>query len=118
RKVAKVYLRENLRNGITTAMVYGTVFPQSVDVLFEEAERLGLRLIAGKVLMDRNAPEALLDTPQRGYDESKALIARWHGHGRSLYAITPRFAATSSPAQLELAGTLRKEHPGVFVQTH
>jgi guanine deaminase len=118
RRIARVYLRENLRNGITSAMVYGTVFPQSVQVLFEEAERLGLRMIAGKVLMDRNAPEALLDTPQRGYDESKALIERWHGTGRSLYAITPRFAATSSPAQLELAGTLRKEHPGVFVQSH
>jgi guanine deaminase len=118
RSVARVYLEENLRNGITTAAVYGTVFPASVDVLFEESERRGLRMIAGKVLMDRNAPAALLDTPQRGYDESKALIARWHGHARSLYAITPRFAATSSPEQLELAGALRREHPDVFVQTH
>jgi len=99
-------------------MVYGTVFPQSVDVLFEESERLGLRTIAGKVLMDRNAPAALLDTPQRGYDESKALIGRWHGRGRGLYAITPRFAVTSSPEQLELAGALRREHPDAFVQTH
>ena len=118
RQVARVYLGENLRHGITTAMVYGTVFPQSVSVLFEESERLGLRTIAGKVLMDRNAPPALLDTAQRGYDESKALIAAWHGHARSLYAITPRFAATSSPEQLELAGALRKAHPGCFVQTH
>lgn len=118
RDVARVYLRENLRNGITTAMVYGTVFPQSVDVLFEESERLGLRTIAGKVLMDRNAPPALLDTAQQGYDDSKALIGRWHGHARSLYAITPRFAATSSAEQLTLAGALRKEHPGCFVQTH
>ena len=118
RAVARVYLRENLRNGITTAAVYGTVFPSSVDVLLEESERLGLRMIAGKVLMDRNAPPALLDTPQRGYDESKALIARWHNHARSLYAITPRFAATSSPEQLELAGALRREHPDCFVQTH
>ncbi len=118
RAVARVYLGENLRHGITTPVVYGTVFPASVDVLFEEAEALGLRIIAGKVLMDRNAPAALLDTAQRGYDESKALIERWHGRGRALYAITPRFAATSSPEQLELAGTLRKEHPGCFVQTH
>ena len=118
RTVARTYLGENLRNGITTAAVYGTVFPSSVDVLFEEAERLGLRMIAGKVLMDRNAPAELLDTAQRGYDESKALIQRWHGRGRHLYAITPRFAATSSPEQLELAGALRREHPGCFVQTH
>lgn len=118
REVARVYLGENLRNGITTAAVYGTVFPSSVDVLFEESERRGLRTIAGKVLMDRNAPAALLDTPQRGYDESKDLIARWHGKGRSMYAITPRFAATSSPEQLELAGALRREHPDCFVQTH
>src|SRR5262245_45632232 len=69
RAVAGVYLRENLRNGITTPLVYGTVFPQSVDVLFEEAAKQDLRIIAGKVLMDRNAPAALLDTPQRGYDE-------------------------------------------------
>ena len=118
RRIARLYLAENLRNGITTAAVYGTVFPSSVDVLFEESERLGLRMIAGKVLMDRNAPAGLLDTPQRGYDESKALLERWHGKGRSLYAITPRFAATSSPEQLELAGALRKEHPDAFVQTH
>ena len=118
REVAGVYFGENLRNGITTAAVYGTVFPGSVDALFEESERLGLRTIAGKVLMDRNAPAELLDTPQRGYDESKALIGRWHNHGRSLYAITPRFAATSSPEQLELAGALRREHADTFVQTH
>ena len=118
RTVAQAYFGENLRNGITTAMVYGTVFPQSVDVLFEESERLGLRTIAGKVMMDRNAPATLLDTAEQSYRDSKALIERWHGKGRSLYAITPRFAATSSAAQLEAAGTLRREHPDCFVQTH
>lgn len=118
RRVARVYLRENLRNGITTAMVYATVHPGSVDVLFEESERLGLRTIAGKVMMDRHAPAGLLDTAQSSYDDATALIARWHGHARSLYAITPRFAATSSPEQLELAGALRREHPDCFVQTH
>jgi guanine deaminase len=116
--MARVFCDELLRNGTTTALVFCAVYPQSVDALFAEAERRGMCLIAGKVLMDRNAPEELCDTAQQGYDESKALIARWHGHGRSLYAITPRFAGTSTPAQLEAAGSLWREHPGVLMQTH
>jgi guanine deaminase len=118
REVAKVYLAENLRHGITTAAVYGTVHPSSVDVFFEEAFALQLRMIAGKVLMDRNAPDDLTDTAQQGYDDSKALLDRWHGKGRLAYAITPRFAVTSSPAQLEAAGALRKLHPDAYVQSH
>jgi guanine deaminase len=118
RSVARVFLRENLRNGITSACIYCTVYPQSVDALFEEAEKLGMRVAAGKVMMDRNAPEALLDTPQRGYDETKALIAKWHDRGRLLYAITPRFAPTSSREQLEATGALCREHPDCFMQTH
>jgi len=90
----------------------------SVDALFAEAERRNLRLIAGKVLMDRNAPAALTDTARSGYDQSKALIDRWHGRGRCLYAVTPRYAGSSTPEQLELAGTLWREHPGTFMQTH
>ena len=103
RSVARAYLRENLRNGITSGCVYCTVYPQSVDALFEEAEALGMRLAAGKVMMDRNAPEALRDTAQTGYDDSRALIAKWHNRGRLLYAITPRYAATSTREQLEAA---------------
>ena len=118
RDVAKIFLGECLRNGITSASVYCTVYPQSVDALFEEAERLGMRLAAGKVLMDRNAPEKLLDTAQKGYDESKALIEKWHGRGRLMYAITPRFAPTSTPDQLTSAGTLWDEHPDCLMQTH
>jgi len=118
RSVAKVFLRENLRNGITCGCVYCTVYPQSVDALFEEAEKLGLRLAAGKVMMDRNAPDALLDTPKTGYDDSKALIKKWHGRGRLMYAITPRFAPTSTPEQLEATGALCKEHPDCYMQTH
>jgi len=118
REVANVYLAENLRHGITTAAVFGTVHRISADVLFEEAAALGLRMVAGKVLMDRHAPDDLLDTAQRGYDESKALLERWHGVGRLGYAITPRFAVTSSPAQLEAAGALKHEHPDAFVQSH
>jgi guanine deaminase len=116
--MATVFCDELLRNGTTTALVFCAVYPQSVDALFAEAERRGMRIVAGKVLMDRNAPQALRDTAQRGYDESKALIARWHGRGRSLYAITPRFAGTSTPAQLDAAATLWREHPDVMVQTH
>jgi guanine deaminase len=116
--VAKVFLRESLRNGITTSCVYGTVFPQSVDALFEEAEALGMRIAAGKVLMNRNAPDYLLDTTQTGYDDSKALIRKWHGRGRLIYAITPRFAPTSTPDQLEAAGALWSEFPDCLMQTH
>jgi guanine deaminase len=118
RSVAKVFLQENLRNGITCGCVYCTVYPQSVDALFEEAAKLGMRLAAGKVMMDRNAPEKLLDTPQRGYDESKALIKAWHNRGRLMYAITPRFAPTSTREQLEATGALCKEHPECYMQTH
>jgi guanine deaminase len=118
RAVARAFLQQCLRAGTTTAMVYCTVLPQSVDAFFEEAARLNLRMIAGKILMDRHAPAALLDTPERAYDESKALIARWHGRGRLAYAVTPRFAATSSPAQMEVAGALWREHPGTYLQTH
>jgi guanine deaminase len=118
RAAARAFLGECLRNGVTTAAVFCTVHPQSADAFFEEAGKLGVRMIAGKVLMDRNAPEALRDTAQRGYDDSKALAARWHGRGRLMYAITPRFAATSTPAQLHAAGALRKEFPDCFVQSH
>jgi guanine deaminase len=118
REVAKVFLKECLRAGTTTASVYCTVYPQSVDAFFEEAEALDMRMIAGKVLMDRNAPDALTDTPKRGYDESKALIAKWHGRGRQLYCVTPRFAPTSTPAQMEMTGALWTEHPGTYLQSH
>jgi guanine deaminase len=116
--VAKVFLNEQIKNGITTSCIYCTVFPQSVDALFEEAERLGLRLTAGKVLMNRNAPDYLLDTTQSGYDDSKALIRKWHGKGRLMYCITPRFAPTSTPDQLASAGELWDEFPDCYMQTH
>jgi guanine deaminase len=116
--VARFFFDELFRQGTTTAMVYCTVHPESVDACFAEGERRGARIIAGKVMMDRNAPEALRDTPQRGYDETKALIQRWRGKGRLDYAISPRFAPTSSDAQLEAAGALAREHPEGYVQTH
>jgi len=118
REVAGVFLKECLRAGTTTAAVFCTVHPQSVDAFFEQAEALGMRMIAGKVLMDRNAPQGLTDTPKRGYDESKALLRKWHGKGRSLYCVTPRFAPTSTPEQMEMAGALWREHPGTYLQSH
>jgi guanine deaminase len=118
RLVAEIFLDECLRNGTTTVATFCTVHPHSVDAFFEVAEKRGMRTIAGKVLMDRNAPEALRDSARRGYDESKALIERWHGRGRASYAITPRFAPTSTPEQMELAGALWREHPGTYLQSH
>ena len=117
-RVARRFLRELLRAGTTSAAVYCTVHAQSVDAFFAESERFNTRMIAGKLLMDRNAPAALLDTAQRGYDESAALIGRWHGRGRQHYGVTPRFAPTSSEAQLEAAATLLREHDALFMQTH
>jgi guanine deaminase len=116
--VSSFFLDELFRNGTTTAVVYCTVAPESAEAFFAESVRRGARMIAGKVMMDRNAPPALTDTAQRGYDESKALIARWHGRGRLDYAITPRFAITSTDAQLEAAGALAREFPDCYVQTH
>jgi len=107
-----------LRNGTTTAVAYCSVHKASADAFFAEAGRRNLRMIGGKVMMDRNAPDALCDTPQSAYDDSKQLIADWHGRGRALYAISPRFAITSTPTQLEMAQALKADHPECYLQTH
>ena len=117
-EVAEVFLQELLRNGTTTAMVFTTVHPDSTDAFFATAASLDLRMIAGKVMMDRNAPDYLTDTAQRSYEDSAALIEHWHGKGRLAYAVTPRFAPTSSPEQLSFAGQLMQEYPGVYLQSH
>jgi guanine deaminase len=117
-RTANRFLDECLRHGIATASVYCTTHPASVDAFFTAAQARSFRMAAGKVMMDRNAPDDLKDTAERGYDESKALIGRWHGVDRLTYAVTPRFAVTSSPAQLEAAGALWKEHPTALLQTH
>lgn len=117
-KIAQFFVQELLKNGTTTALVFCTVHPESVDALFEAAEQHQMRLIAGKVMMDRHAPDELCDTAESAYTDSKALIEKWHGKGRNLYAITPRFAPTSTPEQLEKAGQLKAEHPDVYVHTH
>jgi guanine deaminase len=117
-RIAAFFLDELFRSGTTSAMVYCTVHPQSAEAFFAAAEERGARMIAGKVMMDRDAPPALMDTAERGYDESKALIERWRGRGRLGYAITPRFAVTSTQAQLDAAGALAREFPDCYVQTH
>ena len=116
--VAKVFLDELLRNGTTTALVFGTVHPASVNAFFSEAQARGLRMIAGKVMMDRNAPDYLCDSAETGYEESRALIERWHGVDRLQYAVTPRFAPTSTDMQLQKAGQLLQEFEGLYLHTH
>jgi guanine deaminase len=118
KEVAEFFVQELLRNGTTTACVFATVHPHSVDAIFEAASKYGMRLIAGKVLMDRNCPEDLRDTPATGYEQSRALIEKWHGRDRLSYAVTPRFAITSSEAQLREAGRLLQEFPDVYLHTH
>jgi guanine deaminase len=117
-KVAKLFLDELASNGTTTALVFGTVHKESVDVFFGEAKRRNLRMICGKVLMDRNAPDYLTDTPESGYQASKELIEKWHNRGRLHYAVTPRFAPTSTPEQLAMVGKLLDEYPSVYMHTH
>lgn len=107
-----------LANGTTTICSYCTIHPESVDAFFAEAERRGVRAMAGKTCMDRNAPEGLRDTPQLAYDQSRALLEKWHGRGRLDYVITPRFSPTSTPEQLAALGALWKEHPECLMQTH
>ena len=118
RDTAKLFLDLLVANGTTTAAVYCTVHPESADAFFAESTSRNLRMIAGKILMDRNAPESVRDTAQSGYDDTKALIEKWHGSGRNLYAVTPRFAPTSTPAQLEACGTLMSEFSDVYLQSH
>jgi guanine deaminase len=115
---AEFFLDRLLENGTTTAAVFCTVHPQSVDAFFTASEARGLGMIAGKCLMDRHAPEGLTDTADTGYRDSKALIERWHGHARSRYAITPRFAPTSTLPQMQAMGRLAREHPDVYIQSH
>ena len=116
--VASFFLDELTRCGTTTAMVYCTVHPESVDAFFGESEKRNLRMVAGKVLMDRHCPDFLQDTAESGARETEALIKRWHGRGRQMYAITPRFAPTSTEGQLELAGELARAYPDTYLQTH
>lgn len=115
---ATIFLDELQRNGTTSCMAFSTIHPQALDALFTEASARNMALISGKTMMDCNAPKGLQDTAQSGYDQSKELIKKWHGVGRLQYAITPRFAVTSSEAQLEATSALAKEHKDLIIQTH
>lgn len=117
-KMSAFFLHQLLSNGTTTALVFGTVHKQSVDSLFSAAQQLDMRLIAGKVMMDRNAPEYLTETPEESYQHTRELIERWHQRGRLSYALTPRFAPTSSPELLDKVRELREEFPDVWMHTH
>ena len=115
---SQLFLDALLAHGSTSAVVFPTVHKASVDALFDAASQRGMRLIAGKVLMDRHAPPELCDDVEGAEADCRELIGRWHGHGRLAYAVTPRFAPTSSEAQLAMAGRLLADHPGLYMQTH
>lgn len=118
RQAAELFLDELYRHGITSCMAFSTIHSVACDALFEEANRRNMALVTGRTMMDRNAPDGLCDTPQSAYDESKQLIDKWSGTNRLGYAISPRFAVTSTEEQLELAGALVSEHPELWMQTH
>ena len=117
-EIAARYLDVTLKEGTTTVCSYCTIHPESVDAFFAQAQARGQRVVAGKTCMDRNAPDGLRDTAQSAYDDSRALIGRWHGVDRLSYAITPRFSPTSTPDQLSALGALWAEHPDCLMQTH
>ena len=116
--IARRYLELLIANGTTTVCTYCTSHPESVDAFFAEADRMGMRVLAGKTCMDRNAPPELLDTAAESYDDSKRLLRKWHGRNRLSYVITPRFALTSTPEQLQALGSLWSEFPHCLMQTH
>jgi guanine deaminase len=118
KRMSSHFFDELIRHGTTTAVAFCTAHKTSAEAFFAEAQKRSMCMIGGKVMMDRNAPEALCDTPQQSYDDSKALIAEWHGRDRLHYAITPRFAITSSEAQMQAAGALMAEFPDLHMQTH
>lgn len=118
RSVADFFFDELMRHGVTTALTFATSHPASVDAAFEAAQARGLRFITGKVLQDRHSPDGVRDDTQQSLADTEALIRRWHGVGRLGYAITPRFAPTSTEAQLRGAGEIAARHPDVWIQSH
>lgn len=118
KKEAKVFLDLLISNGITSSVSFGSVHPISVETLFAEAKKRNMNLIAGNVLMDRNAPKDVLIPPKESYEKSKKIIEKWHGNGRCKYAVTPRFAITSTPELMEVSQSLFDENKSCYLQTH
>lgn len=117
-EVARFFVDELLRNGVTTALTFCTSHPAAVNALFSEAQRRSLRLITGKCLMDRHSPDGVRDDTEQSLIDTEDLIQRWHGVDRLGYAITPRFVPSCSDAQMQGAGELAAKHPSVWVQSH
>ena len=117
-ELATFFLDELLRHGVTSALAFGTSHPASVDALLSEAQRRGMRMIAGKVLQDRHSPDGVRDETEQSLLDTEALIGRWHGQDRLGYAITPRFAPSCTEAQLRGAGELAAKYPQVWIQSH
>ncbi len=115
---AEFFLDELARNGTTTAVAYCTAHPASAEALFTAAHRRNAGMIAGNSVMNRNGPPGLLAPASTAISDSRDLIRRWHGTGRQRYAVTPRFAITSTDEQLAELGALLKEFPTVLMQTH
>jgi len=118
RRSIRFFLAQLLKSGTTTAAIFPSRHAEATAILFEEALRLNMRIIAGKTSMDRNAPESLCDITKQTYSENQQLLEKYHRNGRLNYAITPRFAITSSEEQLQALGDLKKAHPQMPVQTH
>ncbi|MEA2239669.1 MAG: guanine deaminase [Thermoanaerobaculia bacterium] len=116
--VANIFFDELLRNGTLCALIFSTIHEEATDIFFSQAEKRGFRGIIGKTMMDRNAPESLLESPRDSYEQSRALLQKWHKRGLLRYAITPRFAPTSTPELLEAAGQLKDEFPDAYVHSH
>ena len=116
--IARFFVKELVKNGTTTCAAYATVHPASVTALFSVATEYNMCILAGKVMMNRNAPDYLMDTTHQGELDCRSLIEDWDGKGRNHYVITPRFAITSTPDQLKSAGRLHAEYPSTYIQTH
>lgn len=118
RRIARAFLAGLLANGTTTGLVFGAHFPEAQEILFQEAAPLGIRIISGLTLADRGLPAEFLRPPEAAYASSLALIRRWHGRGALRYAVTPRFALSTTDELLKVAGALLRDVPGLFLQTH
>ena len=116
--IAKAFFDELLHNGTLSALIFSTIHFEATNIFFAEAEKRGFRGIIGKAMMDRNAPNSLLENAQTSYEQSRELLQKWHNRGLLRYAITPRFAPTSTPELLRLAGQLKREFPDAYVHTH